>query len=43
MQAFFEMFFEYFWTSKKPESLEILGFLIVDAQHRLPRFLHHHV
>ena len=31
MQAFFEMFFEYFWTSKKPESLEILRFLIADA------------
>ena len=37
MQAFFEMFFAYFWRSKIAESLEISGFLIAHPQHGVPR------
>ena len=41
MQAFFEMFFEYFWGFKSPEKLEIMGFWAVCAWHCIPRFLYH--
>ena len=38
MQEFFEMFFAYFWRSKRPQTPENTGFFAASLRHAVPRF-----